>query len=752
MRSGLEKYYEEITALSLDILTAYRHLYVSATGYRSTRSVDGGEHGLKMNDVRGTLLRPESVAVIGASRTPGKVGYVVLNNLVEGDFQGEIIPVNPNAETILELKCYPDLKSYGKPLDISFICLPAEKVRDAVRDSIDSNTKLIIVLSAGFKEVGEEGAELEKEITRMCASAGVRLLGPNSLGLINTEHALSASFARKMPQTGGISIFSQSGALCSAILDWAAGRHLGLAKFVSLGNKADLNEVDFLEVFAADEQTKAICGYLETIQSGDEFVKAAEAAASIKPVVILKVGTTEAGERAATVHTGELSGREIGLGAAFKRAGVTKADTFQSLLDYATAFGLQPLPEGDRVLIITNAGGPGIMAADAVENSGMNIAALGGKTLDSLSEKLPPAVHLSNPIDLLGDASPERYVAAVTAAMEDDSVDAVIVILAPQAQTQPAETAKAIAGCLNGEKTILAVFMGGVEVKLGREALASSNLPDFPSPERAVDALKAMVDYAAWRRRPPRVVTRFPVNRRRVERAINRHNKRGHAEITEVYAKDILRAYDFVVPDGGITTDAEEAVELAERIGYPVAMKIASFDIIHKSDVGGVKLNVTDPESVRDTFELMMLRVHRRAPEARIDGVYVEQMCSPGLEVIIGMRSDPEFGPMLMFGLGGIFVETMQDITFYLAPITEDEAMQMLLSTRSYSLLMGRKGQHDVDLHAIASGLQRISQLVTDFPQIAELDINPLVIGKIGTPPVVVDARMILSEVHKKDG
>ena len=694
-----------------------------------------------------SLLYPKTVAVIGASRTPGKVGHEIVANLMESRFAGQIVPVNPSSDQVLGLTCYGDLKTYGSTVDLSVIAVPIPAVRAAVESSIQAGAKAVVVITAGFKEVGPEGAELEREITRICSARGVRLLGPNCLGLINTHHRMNASFARHMPDIGGISVISQSGALCTAILDWAAARHLGLAKLVSIGNKADLTEIDLLLALAEDEETRVIVGYLESIRSGDEFIMAAERAASVKPVVLLKAGNTQAGVRAASSHTGSLAGAEIAYGAAFKRSGVIRADTFEALFDYATALAMQPLPRGDRVAIITNAGGPGIMAADAVEQVGMQVAALAHFTATALRQKLPSAASVGNPIDVLGDADPGRYATAVDTALDDDSVDAIIVILTPQAMTRPDETARAIAGCLRGEKPVLAAFMGGQDVMPGREELAASNLPDYTSPERAVAALRAMCDYAAWRRRPPRVVIRFPVNRRRVERIIARHLRAGRMQIGEVKAKDILRAYDFTVAQGRMAAHADEAVEVAERIGFPVAMKIVSPDIVHKSDLGGVRLDLANSEAVRDGFDLMMLRIRRRAPEARLDGVYVEQMCPRGREVIIGMSRDPQFGPMLMFGLGGIFVEVMKDVTFHLAPITADEAMQMLMETRSYTLLRGARGQAGVDLSAIANGLQRISQLVTDFPQIAELDINPLIVGEVGTEPIVADARITLSGV-----
>jgi len=690
------------------------------------------------------LFSPETIAVLGASRSPGKVGNDIVANLKACGFAGEIIPINPKADEILGLPCVKSIKAVGRKVDLSIIVLPAALVLAAVQEALDSQTGAIVLISAGFKETGADGAELEGKIASLCRSRKVPLLGPNCLGLINTEHRMNASFAARMPQPGGISVLSQSGALCTAILDLAAGRHLGIGKVVSLGNKAVLTEGDLLLALAADEQSRVIIAYLEDIACGDEFVKAATEAATAKPVIILKSGTTAAGQRAASSHTGVLAGAEIAYGAAFKRSGVIRADSFEALLDYATLLAMQPLPRGDRVLIITNAGGPGTMAADAVEKAGMTVSGLERNTATALRARLPAAASVGNPIDVLGDAEPGRYVAALTAAQDDPAVDAIVVILTPQAMTRPAETARAIAGCLKGDKPVVAAFMGGADVMPGRDELVAAGLPDYPSPERAVAALKAMVEYAAWRRRPPRVVTRFPVNRRRVERIITRRLRTSRLQIGEVKAKNILDAYGFKIPEGYLATNSSEAVEIAERIGYPVAMKIVSPDIIHKSDLGGVRLNVTNSEAVADAYDLMMLRIGQRAPEAWIEGIYVEKMLARGLEVIIGMNRDPQFGPMLMFGLGGIFVEVMKDVTFHLAPITREEAIQMLMSTRSYEILKGKRGHRGVDLAAIATGLQRISQLTTDFPQIAELDINPFIVGEIGTEPVVADARMSL--------
>ncbi|MDZ4198632.1 MAG: acetate--CoA ligase family protein, partial [Kiritimatiellia bacterium] len=484
---------------------------------------------------------------------------------------------------------------------------------------------------------------------------------------------------------------------------------------VSMGNKADLNETDFLKALANDPETRVIVCYLESIVDGQGFMKVAEQAAEKKPVVIFKSGITAAGGRAAASHTGSLAGADIAYGAAFRRSGVIRAETFEAMFDYARALANQPLPKGPRVAVITNAGGPGIMAADAVEQAGLTLNRLTESIAKELATQLPAAASVGNPVDVLGDADAARYAAAVRAVGSDSTIDAMIVLLTPQAMTDSRKTALAIAQeCAGGTKPVLVSFMGGSDVLAGRQALTEAGVPSYDSPERAVSALRAMRDYSDWLRRPPRIVTRFPVNRRRVERIVRRHLRSRHFQVGEAAAKDILRAYNFRVPAGDLASDAEEAVEIAGRIGYPVAMKISSPDIVHKSDLGGVKLFIGSPAEVRDAFDLMLLRIRQRVPEAKITGVYVEKMCGKGREVILGMTRDPQFGPMLMFGLGGIFVEVLKDVTFHIAPITHQESLQMLYSTRSYALLKGVRGEARVDIDAIATSLQRISQLVTD--------------------------------------
>lgn len=695
-----------------------------------------------------SLLYPQTVAVIGASRNTEKVGGAIMSNLIRSQFKGTLVPVNPEAPDVLGVKAYKSLAEFGGKIDLSVVVVGGKYVKEAVQNSIDAGAKTIVVITAGFKEVGAKGAEAEREIVDLCRSAGVRMMGPNCLGVLNTHHNMNATFAPSVPPSGKISVLSQSGALCVAILDWAAAQNIGLGKVISFGNKADLNEVDFIEALADDKETNVIVGYLESIKEGDKFLRVAEQAAAIKPVVILKVGVTQAGAKAASSHTGSLAGADMAYWAAFKRSGVIRAETFEALFDYALAFSFQPVPAGDRVCVITNAGGPGIMAADAAEQMGLKMVSPSEDSKAKLKAVLPATAAFGNPVDVIGDADPERYVKAFEILQEDENIDAFVIVSTPQNMTKPLELAEKLSKVNKGKKPILTSFMGGEEVEKAKVRLMELGIPNYPAPDRAVAALKAMCDYAAWKRRPARVVARFPVNRHRVERVINWHTRSDILQVGEVEAKEILRAYDFKILDGQLARTPDEAVEVANRIGYPVVLKISSPEIIHKSDFGGVRINLANSEQVRDAFDLMMLRVQRRAPNAYIRGAFVEKMGTRGREVILGMTRDPQFGPMLMFGLGGIFVEVMKDVTFYLAPITQEEAMQMLKGTRSYALLKGARGQAPVDLEAIASALQRISQLATDYPQITELDINPFIVGEVGADAYVADARMTLSNSH----
>jgi len=478
-----------------------------------------------------------------------------------------------------------------------------------------------------------------------------------------------------------------------------------------------------------------------------KFIKAATDCAKKKPIVVLKSGTSAAGQKATSSHTGSLAGADSAYQTSFRRSGVIRAWTFEQLQDYCMAFALQPLPTGNRVCIVTNAGGPGAMCADAVEHSGLVVATIDPKTAAELKSKLPAAASVGNPIDVLGDADPERYAIAVEVALTDPSVDAVIVILTPQSMTDAfgtAETIKRHIDAKGSKKPVLAVFMGGEDVKAGRQKLLEVGIPDYTSPDSAVGALKAMVDYSAWRKKGDRVVKRFDVDKARAQKVLDKNRAVGRMQIGEVDAKEIFRAYGFNVPAGELAVDGAKAVEVANKIGYPVVMKVSSADIIHKSDVGGVKINLADAAAVKAAYDTMMTSIKAKQPTAKIDGVYVEKMSAKGTELVLGMARDPQFGPMVMFGLGGIFVEVLKDVTFELAPMTAEEATEMLTRTKSYALLKGVRGQAGVNINAVVEALQRLSQLVTDFPEIKELDINPMIAGGPDTVPAVADGRMTI--------
>jgi len=696
-----------------------------------------------------SFFGPKSVAIVGASRQKGKVGYEILTNLVAGGYPGKIFPINPKADEIEGLKCYPDLASIGQTPELVIIIVPAAFVAGVLEECAKVRVKSAIIITAGFKEVGPEGKKLEEEIVRIARRAGIRFIGPNCLGVIAPGHKLNASFGGDLPVPGSIGYISQSGALLAAILDLANANGIGFSSLVSIGNKADIDELDVINAFGDQEETKVIAGYLESITDGDVFVREAEEISDRKPILLMKSGSTEAGAKAASSHTGSLAGGEVAYESAFKRAGVIRCDSIKQQFDFAQAFASQPLPQGSTVAVITNAGGPGIMAADAIEEQGLTFAKLSEETMKKLAEKLPAAANVHNPVDVLGDALADRYEFALDVVLDDSNVNSAIVLLTPQAMTQAKETAEAVVKIVGQKKgkPVLACFLGAAKVDEGVQILRRGGIPQYDSPESAVATLKAMVDFVRWRARPKRVVRLFSVNRRKVESIVERHLRRGLLDIGEAEAKEIIEAYGFATPKGSIATTAEQAGNIAQQLDFPVVLKIWSPDILHKSDVGGVKVGLRSEQEVKDAFDLMMYRIPKKRPDAHILGVLVQEMVrGPGKEVIIGMHRDPHFGPLMMFGMGGIMVEVLKDVAFYLAPLTAEEAKQMLLNTKTYHILKGVRGQEGVDIEAIAEGLQRVSQLVTEFPEIKEMDINPFVVGAPGTTPIAVDARISLEK------
>ena len=694
------------------------------------------------------FFNPASVAIVGASRQKGKVGYEVLSNMIEAGYEGHIFPVNPQADRVKDLPCYPDLQSIGEVPELVVIIVPAKIVPEVMRQCAKIKVRSVIIITGGFKEIGQEGQELEKQVVQIAKQAGIRVIGPNCLGVLAPTNKLNASFAADMPAEGITGYLSQSGALLAAVLDMANAKGIGFSKLISVGNKADIDELDVIRAFGEDPHTKVIAGYLESISNGSAFVSQAEAISAKKPILLMKPGGTEAGAKAAASHTGSLAGDDTAYECIFERAGIIRCDSLKTQVDYIQAFANQPLPVGTNIAVISNAGGAGIMAADAIERRGLTFADFSSETIARLAGHLPPAASLHNPVDVLCDALAERYKFALSAALDDPNVDIALVLLTPQAMTEPTATAKAVVKIASQKhgKLILACFLGASKMEQATRILREGKIPCYDSPETAVNTIKVMTDYVRWCSRPKRIVELFSVNRRKAKTMIEKHLRQGDYEIGEVGSKEILEAYGFSIPNASIATTPEQAANIAQQLGFPVVLKIWSTQIVHKTDVGGVKLGLESPEEVMDAFDLVMYRVSKKLPEATILGVLVQEMVKKGVEVILGMKRDPRFGPLMMFGMGGIMVEVLKDVAFYLAPLTAEEAKQMLVSTKTYQMLRGVRGQQGVDIEMIAEGLQRLSQLATEFPQIQEVDINPYVVGPKGVVPIAVDARISLAQ------
>jgi acetyltransferase len=696
------------------------------------------------------FFEPSSVAVIGASSNPAKLGYAVLRNLVEGGYaqRGRVYPINPGTREILGYPAYPSVVDVPDAIDLAVIVIPYPHVPEALRTCGQKGIPAAIVISAGFREAGREGLERELELVSIAHQYKIRLVGPNCLGVIDTFTPMNATFASGNPPSGPLAFMSQSGALGTAVLDIALAGRLGLSKFVSLGNKADVSEIDLLEAWKDDEHTRVILIYSEGMPNGQEFIRVARRVTQKKPVVAIKSGVTQAGSRAVSSHTGSLAGSEQAYQAAFQQAGVLRADSMEALFDMALALGYQPPLQGDRIAIITNAGGPGILATDALERAGLTLARFELETLHKLEQYLPDAASAANPVDVLGDALADRYQFALEPVANDPNVDGLLVLLTPQAMTEIDATAEVVSKLANKiNKPLLACFMGEVKIKSGIDILTAHGVPNYPFPERAAGALRAMVDYRRIRSRSTPEYTTLEVNRKAVREVIDRVIAENRLTIGDAEAREILKAYGLRIPRSEIAETPERAIEIATQVGYPVVLKIASPDILHKTDVGGVKVGLSNAADVRDAYELITYRAQRYVPEARIWGCLVQEMVPPGgLEVLIGMNRDPQFGPLITFGLGGIYVETLKDVTFRITPFSAYEAEEMLSEIRAHSLLDGVRGQPPADKNAIIDALLRISQLVQDFPEIAELDINPFMVYPQKQGAIAIDMRLVLKQ------
>jgi len=694
------------------------------------------------------LFCPTGVAIIGVGREEESVGHNIFDNIREAGFNGKYFAVNPKAEEIHGEKVYASVKDIPDPVELAVIVVPSKIVPRAMEEAGDKGVKVAVIISAGFKETGIEGARLEKEVIDIADRYGIRVLGPNCLGVSSTACGLNATFAKEAPLKGNIAMISQSGALLTSILDWAKAEKIGFSKIVSLGNKADISEIDLLEALKDDDQTKVISAYIEGITRGRAFMEAAADVSKKKPVIAIKSGVTDAGARAVSSHTGTLAGSNQAFSSAFEQTGVIRADSVEDLFDYAIGFAYQPLPKGRNVAILTNAGGPGIMATDAAEKFGIPLAAFNKETIDRLREVLPPAAGLYNPVDVLGDAKADRYKTAIDLILRDENVDSIVVILTPQAPTEIEETARIIGEMSRSypDKLIYACFMGRADVASGVDILTQNRIPNYYYPERAMATISAVHSYIDYKSRPPQSYKIYDVKKKTVREIFDEAYEQNRRYLPDIQSFQVAAAYGISIARSVLAHDVDEAIEIAKHLGFPLVMKIASPDILHKSDVGGIAVGVRNDQEVEDYFYRIMDNVTRFMPQARIWGISLQEMIQGAREIIIGVNRDPQFGHLILFGLGGIYVEILKDVSFRIAPVSEQQAQKMITEIHAYPLLKGIRGQPSADIDAIAETILRISQLVTDFPEIIEMDINPFMALNRGEGGVVADIRITIGE------
>jgi len=702
---------------------------------------------MKNEDSLHKLFYPETVTLIGASSEKGKVGNDVLYNLIQGGFKGKLYPVNPKRDEILGVKVYHDISDIPDKIDLAVFVVSPKIIIKLLPEVVAKGCKNAIIISAGFKEVGREGALLEKELKALLKKLEVRALGPNCLGIISTNSNLNASFAAEMPKKGKISFISQSGALLTAVLDWSMNEGIGFSKIISLGNKADISEIDAIEFLGNDPETDVILGYIEGVVDGQKFIKAASKVTKKKPILLIKAGSTSAGARAASSHTGTLAGSDKAFTTAFKQSGIIRIHEIDEIFELAKGFSQPSRPKGNRLAVITNAGGPGIISADASEKNGINLPPPHKNTIEKLKSVLPPTAALFNPIDIIGDAKEDRYENTLNIIKDDKNFDGILVILTPQSMTDATKVAESIVNfAKTTDKPVFTSFMGGELVDEGIKLLIENDIPNFQFPDVAIKSFSQMVKYAKFQKKPIPKVKKFnDVDKEKVKKVFEESRKKGIFDLSETMVTEVFEAYGFRFPDSKLVKTLDDAVIEAENIGFPLVMKIASPDILHKSDIGGVVVNINNLEDVVKAFMKITANARRTFPKAIILGVEMQKMIKEGKEIILGMTKDSQFGPLIMFGLGGIYVEVLKDVSFRVAPISEIDAGEMVRDINSYALLSGVRGEKSIDFDELHEMIMRLSQLVTDFPEIVELDLNPVKLLPKGEISYALDARLTLS-------
>jgi acetyltransferase len=687
-----------------------------------------------------TLFAPRGIAVIGASRDVSKLGYGVARNLIHSGYGGAIHFINPHADQILGHRCFASIEAAPDPIDLVVVIVPAALVPQTIEACGRRGIRWAIIVSGGFRETDRAGADLEAQVVAIARRYGLRLIGPNCIGLIDTHLPFNTTFIKSVPQPGEIAFVSQSGAICQAVIDWGTGMGFGFSRIASLGNQADLSEAEVITALAADPHTRVITMYLEGVKDGAQFKQAVSAAAREKSIVALKVGRTASGKRAVSSHTGALAGQETAYDVVFDRYGILRANTTEELFDWARALAWCPPLQGDHIAVLTNAGGPGILAVDAIEANGLRLATLSVETIATLKECLLPQASFFNPIDMLASAGPREYAAALRVLLDDAAVDAVLVICVPPPIEEPTPVAQAVAEVGQAAtKPIVVAVMGEATVRDALKALRAVRLTDYRFPERAVSALGALWRHVQWQARPHDEPVVFDdVDRAAVSELLMANQHR--TWITGTAATRILAAYGIGGTREALVRSGDEAVQWADTSGYPVVLKIASPDIPHKSDIGGVALDLREAEAIRAAFERIVSQAHAANPAARIDGVTIQSMLHDGHEVIIGAVRDEQFGPLIMFGAGGVEVEGQRDVAFGLAPLSRAEAEKLIDKTFAGRRLRGFRGSAPADRDAVIDRVLRLAQFISDFPQVAEIEINPLRVLSDGA--VALDARI----------
>ena len=689
------------------------------------------------------LFQPQSIAIVGASSREKTVGNDVVKNLVQQGFAGQIFPINPKIDELYGVKVYHDIKDLDQKIDLVVVAIPAKFVNSAIEEAAKKGAQAAIVISAGFKEAGNFA--LEQELAETCKRHNIILVGPNCLGVINAEQKMNASFAAIMPEVGNVAFMSQSGALCTAVLDYAKELGLGFSKFISIGNKAALDELALIQYLHEDPQTKVICIYAEALDNAPAIIaslKKLNRGKNPKPVIILKSGKTEAGASAIASHTGSLSGGDNAYQALFDQAGIIRAQSISELFDLASVMSTNPLKAIKSVTIVTNAGGPGVLTTDAIIENGLTMAELEKNTVKKLREFLPAAANVHNPVDVLGDAVGEVYEKTLNVLSEDKNTDAILLLLTPQSMTEPVETARAVVNLRKKtDKAIVVSLMGRDLVAQGVKLLRDNKIANTTFPESAALGLGALAKFVTWTKIKESGVKVFAdVDREKVAKIFQEARKVGKTSFPEAEAMEILRAYNFPLLKSATAKSAKEAKKILSEFNCAAAMKIVSPDILHKSDVGGVMLNVT-ADTVESKFTEMMTVVAKNMPQAKLEGVLLMEMAPQGHETILGINKN-SLGSMLMFGLGGIYVEVFKDVTFAFPPLTLLEIKKMVNGLKSSSIFAGTRGQQAIDQESLISAIARLAQLSSDFPEIKELDINPLLLSASGAK--VLDARIVI--------